>query len=135
MAASNELYVAIESSEYKGGKRKILECEASILKILKHYSALRLLAKEKKLLRNKLVKVFSSAISEVETANSKMPVPRAVLKRIEKEKKEREKRKKEREERIKKEAEAKKKMSAKKKASGIDEELAEIQEKLRALGA
>jgi septal ring factor EnvC (AmiA/AmiB activator) len=141
MTSTEQLYVAVQPTEYNTGKATILQCQASILHILRRYQTLQLLWKEKKLLRSKLNKVFNTAIKNIDESTNNMPMPKAVLKRIEQEQKEREERKKkqqaqkekEEKEKRKQEQTIRKKTITKKKKNSIDEELAEIQRKLNTL--
>jgi len=141
---SDQLYVSIGKPVYRGGKENLLRSQESLLRILKRFAALKLLWREKKLLRNKVIKMLSETTVAIADANNHLPVPKAIQKRMEQKKKEEERlhhqqereeaaRKRE-EERSKREEELVKKRKVQKtKNQSIDDELREIQAKLAAL--
>lgn len=136
MESGDELYVSIGRPVYRGGKAKVLGSQESLLKIMKIFANLKVLWKEKKRLRTVVSKMLSEAVSDINSANASMPVPKAILRKIEKEKEMKEKiARRKVEEKLSMAEMAKRKADSRSKSRVIEDELKEIQEKLKSLNA
>ena len=73
MASKEEIYLSLNKEDYKNSKSNILNSQANILKILKHFQNLKILSRQKDDLKKRLHKLSSSLISEIELIQNKMP--------------------------------------------------------------
>lgn len=83
MATKEELYVSFKPEIYKMNKSNILMCQADLLGTLKRIHNLKILSRRKQDLKIKLHKLFTSALSGVDSIQNKMPtskVPKKVQK-------------------------------------------------------
>ena len=72
MASKEEIYLSLNKEDYKNSKSNILNSQANILKILKHFQNLKILSRQKDDLKKRLHKLSSSLISEIELIQNKM---------------------------------------------------------------
>jgi chaperonin cofactor prefoldin len=132
MASRNELYLSVNSENYKNSKLNVLNIQANILKILRHFQNLKVLSRQKEDLKKRLHKLSSSLISEIGSIQNKMPSPD-----IPKEIQEKFNKKEESIEEIKPKIKQKKIVVKRdlNKTHDIEEELKEIREKLNSLNS
>jgi len=119
MASKDELYISVEPQNYKISKSNILGSQANLLKILKHFQNLKVLARQKEDLKKKLHKSSESLISQMRIMQEKIPTPKVPRDLQHKEKQE-------------VETNPKKLLN---KRGSIEEELVNIQEKLDILNS
>ncbi len=136
MASKEEIYFSLNREDYKNSKSNILNSQANILKILRHFQNLKVLSRQKEDLKKRLHKLSSSVISEIELIQNKMPssnIPEEIQIKIQKREETREKQFGE----IKPEVKPKKIVVKRdlNKTQDIEDELKEIQEKLKILNS
>jgi len=73
MASKEDLYISIEPTYYKLAKSNLLNSQANLLKILKHFQNLKVLARQKEDLKKRLYKQSDSVISEIRILRDKIP--------------------------------------------------------------
>ncbi len=115
MASKEELFVSVSPEAYRLNKSNVLMSQADLLATLKRLHNLKVLARQKQDLKNRLHKLFSIVSSDIEALQNKMPTPK-IPKSIQKDE----------------EVEEKTKESFAKRDE-IEDELKAIQEKLREL--
>ncbi len=119
MAEKKQLYVALNSQEYRANKTNILQSKADIIKIIKHLQALKKIKTEEAKLKNHLHKLFESVKKTLKNIESKIPtpsIPKSVKQSLEA-------------------LETIEDREIQKKDTSIDLELQEIQDKLRELNS
>jgi hypothetical protein len=117
MASKEELFVSISPNSYRENKSNILKSQADLLQSLKRLHSLKILARQKHDLKKRLNKLLSSAATELDSVQDKIPTPR-VPKSVHKEEEPRPEPK-----------------GTFRKRDDIDEELQLIQQKLRELNS
>lgn len=85
MVAKEELFVSISPDTYRENKSNILMCQADLLTTLKRLHNLKVLARQKQDLKQRLHKLFTLILSETDSLQNKMPTPK-LPKSVEKEK-------------------------------------------------
>lgn len=85
--ATNELYFSLELENYRKSKADILKSQADLLRILRNLNKLMLFYRQKKDLKKKLDKTFSSLKKKISFLEKKFPlveVPDEFKKKLEK---------------------------------------------------
>ncbi len=73
MATTEELFISVSPQIYRGGKSATLMGQTDLLQTLKHLQNLKVLSRQKNDLKKQLHKLISSAMTQVNTLQSKMP--------------------------------------------------------------
>jgi hypothetical protein len=120
MASEEELYISINPDSYRANKLNILINQADLLSTLKRLQNLKVLARQKKDLKQKILRNLITVINNINTIQKDTPTPK-IPKNI-----------KQREGKLKEPEEFKEHFT---KRDEIEEELKIIQEKLRELNS
>lgn len=121
---SSSLYVSLPPLIYRDAKSQGLASQASLLRMMKHVQKLKILARQKRELRERLIKLSETVEKELKRIENKFPEPK-VPKKFRKKKHKKHKTKEDK-------LDLKIKRDYSKRAE-IDDELMQIQEKLAAL--
>lgn len=76
MASKEELFVSVSPEAYRLNKSNVLMSQADLLATLKRLHNLKVLARQKQDLKNRLHKLFSIVSSDIEALQNKMPTPK-----------------------------------------------------------
>lgn len=72
--AYEEVYVSLERGNYKKNKSNLLNCQAGLLRSLKHLNNLAIISRQKVDLRKRILKIASSINSEVKSLDNKFSI-------------------------------------------------------------
>ena len=76
MATSEELFISIPPQAYRESKSSGLMSQVELLHSLKHLQNLKVLSRRKSDLKKKFHKLLSSALSQINSLQNKMPTPK-----------------------------------------------------------
>lgn len=75
MATEEELYISISSKDYVMDKSAILMSQASLLHALKRLHNIKILARQRHDLKERLYRLSTSILNEISSIQTKMPSP------------------------------------------------------------